>query len=750
MPTPDLPPTTTLPKRKALHERTGSQTNEQSPTPTLRLVNDQDDTDIYSATPYPTKPEHVLLPKPVKGKQQQGFVLNSGAGVSDVSFAASTASPSSDRDYEDDGSFAKGGFQEDGNVTDSYASEISSTVNAAYSSTLTFGDEYDSSQTTIPDHYSRAASQEKRGGSKPLDDGRYSSNELVVLPPSTPTIKTVAPESSSPVEDPGYSPTASESGSYETSSPNIVAHAFTSSPNFVPLQSSSPNIVSIGSSSPNFVVAKSSDSSLSSSDSQGTVRRHSGVRQWDRLFYSRFPSRAPSELSRSPSFPSSPPGPPLSYQRSISSAGLHSSESSSSRPATSSTRSLPSTSDVQAVISSGTPVQYPVIRPPSSAGSWAESSDSLAPRRSLRSMTNRASGRWNPHLSTVPSEWSGERQASLPSPRTLDRVDEPGLSGLARIGSGRFRRSRTTEPEVGEEQGEHTDSLTALWSPRLREKTSGILRQQSSRGSLRSLGRPSSSSSSLIVNTLPAWARVYYKSGAAEFQASALSLIQGSRASSINSFVVTQIPMEVSQISQPQPVAIIHAPMELSRPRTRPREAPQLAIEPVPHQAPQPPPPAKHPADPRSHWVPDPQQEVIQLPSVPPEEIPSTWSPHLHPDRRVEHPRRKRWQAPSLSGSVEWAFGRRNIQVYAFCLGFLIPLTWIIASFIPLPPKPSEFYQDGSDVEQAINERVALKDELVYENARWWRNLNRCLSPLGLAIVTVIITLSVLGTRGAL
>lgn len=73
-------------------------------------------------------------------------------------------------------------------------------------------------------------------------------------------------------------------------------------------------------------------------------------------------------------------------------------------------------------------------------------------------------------------------------------------------------------------------------------------------------------------------------------------------------------------------------------------------------------------------------------------------------------------------------------------LGYLRTLlVWIIASLLPLPPKPSEFYQDGSDVERAINERVALKDELVYENARWWRNLNRCLSPLGIAIITVIV-----------
>lgn len=689
MPTPELSPTRKSPKRKALHERTGSQTNQQPPPPTLRLVDDQDDTDIYSASPYPTKPEHVLSPKPATEKRRQGFVLNSSVEVSepssDPSSEASTASPSSNQEDQGDKLLVSGGFQEDGNITDTYASEISSTVNAPYSSTLTLGEDPDSSQTTIPDPCSREASQEHSGTSKSDESTRSTSSDAVVLPPCTPTIKTVAPESSPPADAadaPDYSPTTSGSGSYENSSPNVVTHEFASSPNFVPIQSSSPNIVSIGSSSPNLVTAKSSDSSLSSSDSQGTVRRHSGVRQWDRLFYTRFPNRAPSEFSSSQSLPSSPPGPAQGYQRSISSVAFQSSESSSSRPATSSTRSNPS-SDVQAVITNGTPVQYPVIRPPSSAGSWAESSDSLAPRRSLRSMTNRASGRWNPHLSTVPSEWSGERLESLPSPRTLDRVDEPGPSGLARIGSGKFRSSRTTWTEGGVEQGEHTDSLTALWSPRLREKTSGILSKQSSHSSLRSL-RPSSSSSSLIVNTLPSWVKVYYK--AADFQSSALSLIQGSRASSINSFVTTQIPNEI----RPPPRAISHAPapMEISLPRTRPRNPltiepathpehqsePELEAQQEPEPEPQPPPPARHPADPRSHWVPDPNQDVIQLPFVPPEQIPSTWSPHLHPDRRVEHPRRRKWQAPSLSGSVEWAFGRRNVQVYAFCLGFILPI----------------------------------------------------------------------------
>src|SRR5690606_1005294 len=116
-----------------------------------------------------------------------------------------------------------------------------------------------------------------------------------------------------------------------------------------------------------------------------------------------------------------------------------------------------------------------------------------------------------------------------------------------------------------------------------------------SRGSLRSL-RPSSSSSSLVISTLPQWAKVYYRGGPVDFQASALSLIQGSRTSSIHSFVAPQIPKEIRQ----PPVAISHAPTEITRPRTRPREGPQLAIEPAAQPEPQRPAPRRHPADPRS------------------------------------------------------------------------------------------------------------------------------------------------------
>lgn len=81
----------------------------------------------------------------------------------------------------------------------------------------------------------------------------------------------------------------------------------------------------------------------------------------------------------------------------------------------------------------------------------------------------------------------------------------------------------------------------------------------------------------------------------------------------------------------------------------------------------------------------------------------------------------------------------------------------MVASFLPLPPKPvtEMFERDGSatglgiGAQQAENldQRVAPIDDTRYQNARWWRNLNRVMSIVGLLIIGAIIALVVVGTR---
>jgi hypothetical protein len=155
-------------------------------------------------------------------------------------------------------------------------------------------------------------------------------------------------------------------------------------------------------------------------------------------------------------------------------------------------------------------------------------------------------------------------------------------------------------------------------------------------------------------------------------------------------------------------------------------------------------------------------------------QIPREWSPHLHPDMRHNKARRSKWKAPSMDETYETLFSRRNIQIYSFCLGFVFPLgklyiyflhplssvgvarlvvnyrfrhtlAWLIASFLPLPSKVCEVHQEATtgrpDLEQnAFENRVVLMDEMRYENARWWRNLNRCMMPLGVGVIATVVS----------
>ncbi|KNG81329.1 serine-rich protein [Aspergillus nomiae NRRL 13137] len=49
--------------------------------------------------------------------------------------------------------------------------------------------------------------------------------------------------------------------------------------------------------------------------------------------------------------------------------------------------------------------------------------------------------------------------------------------------------------------------------------------------------------------------------------------------------------------------------------------------------------------------------------------------------------------------------------------------------------------------EKTLQMRVLDLERKRYENARWWRNLNRWMIPLGLVIITIVITLAVVGTK---
>lgn len=76
----------------------------------------------------------------------------------------------------------------------------------------------------------------------------------------------------------------------------------------------------------------------------------------------------------------------------------------------------------------------------------------------------------------------------------------------------------------------------------------------------------------------------------------------------------------------------------------------------------------------------------------------------------------------------------------------MVSQAWFIASLLPLPPRPVLNEKDpaGARVSRATMVRDLEKaldpvDERRYENARWWRSLNRLMSIVGVLIIAAIV-----------
>ena len=175
------------------------------------------------------------------------------------------------------------------------------------------------------------------------------------------------------------------------------------------------------------VAAKSSDNSLSSAESTGTV-----VRPKDRVrgSYSAFPSpvsgfsNSPRDSLPTPSRvnPSVLPEervPPTSAGSWFASDDVY---PEGALPSARHASSGPMYANVQASSSSDVSLQYPVIHSPTASGSWAESSRAESsrnpPRRPPRAFGHHPD-RWNPHLSTVESIGTPDlsNPPTLPSPQ---------------------------------------------------------------------------------------------------------------------------------------------------------------------------------------------------------------------------------------------------------------------------------------------------------------------------------------------
>lgn len=461
------------PPRKPLHERSESHTNEIT-SPSIRLVGEPQG-NIYSSSPFPTLPSHILPPKNIG--RSQGLVFEDEEAVSDeggpMNGPGHEFLPSPDTRTIKGKDFAA--------VEDDYESETRfPSVEPAHSflsssPTLTAADHL--TYSNAPDLEVAIASLAAMG--KGIDGHEHVSDEIVQLP--------------------------SVPGRGEALGSHRLTHDFSR----VPMQQPMPT--------------KSSETSLSSSGSTGTVIRTRPRGQPSRGSYSAFPIANRPASSRSAGSASTPP-------KAVASISDEDSSPTSSRspisPALSAflasnplrAPSVQSTARLQAAVESGVNVQYPVLRAPTASGSWAESIPS-APTRPPRATHHDHTDRWNPHLSTVHSEDTDDRHSGtmwLPdsaggSGRSLfphHSMSDPDVPAPLRLAHG--RRSRDLTGSTIRVVKEKDDNLTAL--PPIPGSRGSGLYSVISRSSVRENRRNTlqarpSSRGSFLRDSIPAWAR---------------------------------------------------------------------------------------------------------------------------------------------------------------------------------------------------------------------------------------------------
>ena len=76
----------------------------------------------------------------------------------------------------------------------------------------------------------------------------------------------------------------------------------------------------------------------------------------------------------------------------------------------------------------------------------------------------------------------------------------------------------------------------------------------------------------------------------------------------------------------------------------------------------------------------------------------------------------------------------------------------MIAAVLPLPTNPKYQMEEqnrnsGRFGNVDYEHQFRVFDETRYESAKWWRNLNRIMSVVGLLIIGAIVALAVVGVR---
>ena len=563
------------PPRQPLHERSDSEANERA----SRII-EQPQESIYKNTPYPTLPSHILSPRhnSRSGLVPQVFEDDGGAPPHDH--------PSSDFNY---------GFRTSSDKRRREFIDIEDVENNYGTSVRPLSIGNPQPIAVPPLNFNPPANPSPRTGRMEVrtDEEAQDSEEIVQLPSVSPLLEPQAPIFPTPV----FEDTLRE-------------------------QHSDP---------------KSSDLSLSSSaESTGTVLHHKVRRS--RGSYSAFPPVSRPSSSKSTS---SPPTPQRTFPSS-SDDGL------SVSPVSTSSATFPTPEIRQAstaiisrphrAVSDTVNLQYPVLRKPSASSSWAESSNdshNAAIRRPQRTL-DRNQDRWNPHLSTVPSEFTEERSSDsawVPSSTGVTSTS-PNASNLSVI-----EQSRDTTGPTIRMVNESDDNVSNLLSPIPGSRGSAyysILSAGSRRIKRKSVPQPRpTSKGSFFRDSIPAWAKLYYARSN-----SALALSDGRQDGNPTG---SSESLNVRR-TRPKPNAATQTQAQTDRD--------SLAIQPAPPSG----------------------IVLAEVHGEPRQTISQTWSPHLWQDRRDIEKRRNFFRAPSLDEHAEGPFSRRNAQVLLFTFGFIFPL----------------------------------------------------------------------------
>ncbi|KAK1751650.1 hypothetical protein QBC47DRAFT_307235 [Echria macrotheca] len=396
--------------------------------------------------------------------------------------------------------------------------------------------------------------------------------------------------------------------------------------------------------------------------------------------------------------------------------------------------------------------------------STSSTSQSAAIQRPSVPMIQETPHQWSSQLSTVMSESEGDSEtmsrsvSPLSGPQSHRRRSSAGWASslhsrqmqsissslaaqLEEAASGSdsierpyptYSRAGPTQLRMVRDQDEHGDGLADLQEQPSRSGLSAFF--QSSNSSSRGLHSSGSSRANSLTSTLPAWARVYYGSGERRWLG-APSFMTVSEAGDSR-------PGSSANPNGESSPSTDRFPLHLYSRRKRAREIqPPRGERPFSDQA---------------------SLEISQAPPLGPDygafrslrrKTSSIWSPHLRMDRRAS--RYSVWDPPSVSWSADSGLlGKRNAQVMLFIAGFIFPFAWMAAALLPLPPHPGlDMIERGDDSQTRFGRKAEFRqktrivDEVRYESARWWRNLNRFMSIIGLLIIGAIVALVVVGFK---